>query len=91
MSMCAIFELPCCDREMVFGRYHGDEMYPPQFTCESHGRVRMRFLRYVDEQLNQIRSIHAWPIPLDWKYDEASHRYLKNQPVPQGTTEVSTR
>jgi len=29
LSMCAIFALECCRKEIVFGRFQGNEMNPP--------------------------------------------------------------
>jgi hypothetical protein len=61
--MVAIFALTCCSREIVFGRFRGDEMNPPKknkcpFGCEPKlslrgrpERVALRFLRYQGEDM----------------------------------------
>jgi hypothetical protein len=63
MSMLAIFRLPCCGREMVFGRFSGNDLHQSMLErCPSCHRqkVGMIFERYADDSVLGIRENGKW-------------------------------
>lgn len=62
MSMCAIFELECCRRLIVHGRFRGNTMYPPSMQrcpfgcpekCTPAGkpdRIGLKFVTHKNEK-----------------------------------------
>ena len=70
--MVAIFQLECCKKLVVRGRFKGDAIYPPKeshcpFGCpdkklpsgkkEGHG---LAFKEYADEELLSYRNHELW-------------------------------
>lgn len=75
MGMCAIFKMDCCGREIIFGRFSGNEMYPPtlrkcRFGCPPklgpRGRpeeVVLRFVRYQGDDRLSPELYATWRFP----------------------------
>jgi len=66
MSMVALFMLPCCKREMSFGRHlpdAGTTKYP-EVACPLCGKVvELHKGRYVEEHLYNIPHVHCYVLP----------------------------
>lgn len=74
MSMVAIFSTGCCERELVLGRFAGNEMAPPSlercpFGCEPRFmaghtlRIHLRFVTYQGEEFLSAELRAAWRFP----------------------------
>src|SRR5262245_36871725 len=75
MGMVAIFELLCCHREIVHGRFKGSDMNPPAVRqcpngCEPrfhpNGRLKhfeLKFLRYQSEDRMPTELFATWRFP----------------------------
>jgi hypothetical protein len=71
MSMVAIFAMSCCGRQIVFGRFRGNEMNPPsvakcQFGCRPRfvngrqERFKLTFVEYQIESMCSPELLDTW-------------------------------
>lgn len=75
MSMVAVFRLECCNKEIVHGRFRGDDMFKPSvskcpFGCEQRrhpsGKIRpmvISFVRYESEDKCPEELLKTWRFP----------------------------
>lgn len=84
--MVAVFTLTCCQNEIVFGRFRGNEMYPPSMAVCPNGcapktlpngrpeRFVLQFMRYQSEELLTPELRATWPL-LEHKGEDYWHKH----------------
>ena len=73
--MVAIYKLPCCGREMSYGRFipQQDAMSRPETKCPLCGKtvvLHYHLGRLGEEKLNKVKHPHKYVIPLKEEIEE---------------------